>query len=46
MDNKTEPIFKPKKMSPERSDLFIAESHVSVNRARAVLQECLRRKPD
>ena len=45
-DNKTKPIFKPKKTSPDRSDLFIAESHVSVNRARAVLQDCLRRKPD
>ena len=39
-------FFKSKKTSPDRSDLFIAESHETVNRASAVLQECLRRKPD
>ena len=39
-------LFKSKKASPDRSDLFIAESHESVNRASAVLQECLQRKSD
>ena len=39
-------FVKSKKTSPDRSDLFIAESHESVNRASAVLRECLRRKPD
>ena len=39
-------FLKSKKTSPDRSDLFIAESHESVNRASAVLQECLQRKPD
>ena len=38
-------VLSKKKASPDRSDLFIAESQESVNRARAVLQECLRRKP-
>ena len=39
-------FFKSKKTSRDRSDLFIAGSHESVNRASAVLQECLRRKSD
>ena len=39
-------LFKSKKASPDRSDLFIAESHESVNRASAVLHESLQRKPD
>ena len=39
-------FFKSKKTSPDKSDLFIAESHESVNHASAVLQECLRRKAD
>ena len=39
-------LFKSKKASPERCDLFIAESHESVNRASAVLQECLQWKPE
>ena len=34
------------KKSPDRPDLFVAESHESVNRASAVLQECLLQKPD
>ena len=38
-------FFNPK-TSPGRCDLFIAESHESVNHASAVLQECLRRKAD
>ena len=33
-------FLKSKTTSPDRSDLFIAESHESVNRASAVLQEC------
>ena len=39
-------FLRSKKTSPDRSDLFIAESHESDNRASAVLQECLRWKPD
>ena len=46
MINKIERFFKSKKQSPDRSGLFTVESHESVNRASAVLQECLRRKPD
>ena len=34
------------KTSPDRSDLFIAESHESFNRASEVLEECLLRKPN
>ena len=34
------------KTSPDRSDLFIAESHQSFNRASEVLEECLLRKPN
>ena len=41
MINKIECFFlKSKRTSPDRSDIFIAESHESVNRASAVLQEC------
>ena len=39
-------FLKSNETSPNRSDLFIAESHESVNRASAVLQECLRRNAD
>ena len=39
-------FLKSKKTSPDRSDLFIAESHESVNRPSAVLQMCLRMKRD
>ena len=41
MINKIECFFflKSKRISPDRSDLFIAESHESVNRASAVLQK-------
>ena len=45
-DQQDRMLFKSKETSPDKSDLFIAESHESVNRAIAVLQECLRRKPD
>ena len=51
MINKIERLFKSKKKKkkkkkPDKSDLFIAESHESVNRASAVLEEYSLRKPD
>ena len=47
MINKIERFLQSRKNpSPDRPDLFVAESHESVNRASAVLQECLLQKPD
>ena len=39
-------VFKSKKTSLDRSDLFIAENHKSVNCASRALQECLQQKPN
>ena len=39
-------FLKSKKTSLDKSDLFIAENHKSVNCASMALQECLQQKPN